>query len=173
MTSKVSRLALGTATGLACLFISDNGSSIKRYTLVAQAEARIGNPLSPGSIAGVNRRVERRAYRRGYYGGGYYRPGLGLAAGAALGTTAAYYGNGYYAGGGYYGNSGYASAAYGNSGYGNAAYDTSGGDTYILHGNYISEADAVAYCAQRFRSYDVASRTFLAYGGQRVSCPAQ
>jgi len=27
-----------------------------------RAEARIGRPLSPGSIAGVNRRVHRRAY---------------------------------------------------------------------------------------------------------------
>jgi hypothetical protein len=63
---------------------------------------------------------------------------------------------------------------YGNYGYGayaNPAYDTSGGDTYIFRGNYISEADAVAYCAQVFRSYDVGSRTFLANSGQRVSCP--
>jgi BA14K-like protein len=63
---------------------------------------------------------------------------------------------------------------YGNYGYGaypNGAYDSSGGDTYIFHGNYISEADAVAYCARVFRSYDVGSRTFLAESGQRVSCP--
>lgn len=32
------------------------------------AEARIGRPLSPGSIAGVNRRVHRRAYRHAAYG---------------------------------------------------------------------------------------------------------
>ena len=89
---------------------------------------------------------------------GYYRPGLGLAAGAALGTAAAYGGSGYY------GNSGYGA-------YASAAYDTSGGDTYILNGNYMSESDAVAYCARRFRSYDVESRTFLAYSGERVSCP--
>ena len=36
-----------------------------------EAQARIGRPLSPGSIAGVNRRYERRAYRRGSYGQGY------------------------------------------------------------------------------------------------------
>jgi hypothetical protein len=40
-----------------------------------------------------------------------------------------------------------------------------------LHGNYISEADAVAYCAKRFRSYDIDSRTFVALSGERVSCP--
>ena len=38
---------------------------------VDKARARIGHPLTPGSVAGVHRRVERRAYRRGYYGGGY------------------------------------------------------------------------------------------------------
>jgi len=32
------------------------------------ADARVGRPLTPGSVAGVNRRVHRRAYRRGYYG---------------------------------------------------------------------------------------------------------
>jgi len=107
------------------------------------------------------------------------RPGLGLAAGAALGTAAPYYG-----GSGYYGDSGYGAYAsapyyggggyYGNSGYGAYAsvpYDTSSGDIYILDGNYMSESDAVAYCAQRFRSYDIESRTFLAYNGERLSCP--
>jgi hypothetical protein len=96
------------------------------------------------------------------YRGGYYRPGLRLAAGAALGAAAA----NYYGGSGYYGNSGYGA-------YASAGYDTGGGDTYILRGNYMSEADAVAYCAQRFRSYDAESQTFLAYSGERVSCPQQ
>src|SRR5262245_52420839 len=58
----------------------DKGLSVS----VDKAQARIGRPLTPGSIAGVNRRVERRAYRRGYYGQGYY-------------------GQGYYGHGGYYG----------------------------------------------------------------------
>jgi hypothetical protein len=31
------------------------------------ADARVGRPLTATSIAGVNRRVHRRAYRRGYY----------------------------------------------------------------------------------------------------------
>jgi len=55
-----------------------------------KAEARIGRPLTPMSVAGVNRRVHRRAY-------------YGAAAGAAaVGATAAgayYYGQprcGYY-----------------------------------------------------------------------------
>lgn len=44
------------------------------------ANARIGNPLSAGSIAGVNRRVNRRTARRAYYGGT-----------VAAGATGAYY----------------------------------------------------------------------------------
>jgi hypothetical protein len=42
---------------------------------VDKAQARIGRPLTPGSVAGVHRRYERRAYRRGYYGQGYYGHG--------------------------------------------------------------------------------------------------
>jgi hypothetical protein len=43
---------------------------------VDTADARIGRPLTPFSVAGAN----RRAYRRGYYGGAYraygYAPGV-------------------------------------------------------------------------------------------------
>ena len=54
---------------------------------VDKAQARIGRPLTPGSVAGVHRRVERRAYRGGSYGQGYaYRRG--------------YYGQGSYGHGG-------------------------------------------------------------------------
>jgi len=58
----------------------DKGVSLS----VDKARAVIGRPLTPGSIAGVHRRVERRGYRRGYYGGGY---GYGYRRG--------YYGAGY------------------------------------------------------------------------------
>ena len=71
----------------------DKGLSLS----VDKAQARIGHPLTPGSIAGVHRRVERRAYRRGYYGQGYYGGGYYARRG--------YYGQGYYGGGGYYGPS--------------------------------------------------------------------
>ena len=49
----------------------DKGMSLS----VDKAQARIGRPLTPGSVAGVHRRYERRAYRRGYYGQGYYGSG--------------------------------------------------------------------------------------------------
>jgi len=166
--TRTSQLALAAAAALGAFLINDNMSLTQPSSFVSRADARVGRPLTPGSIAGVNRRADRRAYRRGNYGGGYYgdRPGVGLAAGAALSAAAAYDDSGYVASG-YYGNGGY--GAYGA--YGSAADDTSGGDTYILHGNYISEADAVAYCAQHLRSYDPDSRTFLARSGERVSCP--
>ena len=61
----------------------DKGLSLS----VDKAQALIGRPLTPGSVAGVHRRVERRAYRGGSYGQGYaYRRG--------------YYGQGSYGHGG-------------------------------------------------------------------------
>src|SRR5262249_24293683 len=81
---------LVAAAALCAAPISFQPSQDKGLSLIVdKAQARIGRPLTPGSIAGVNRRVERRAYRRGYYGQGYYGGGN--------------YGGGYYGRGGYYG----------------------------------------------------------------------
>ena len=49
----------------------DKGISLS----VDKAQARIGRPLTPWSVAGVHRRYDRRAYRRGYYGQGSYGHG--------------------------------------------------------------------------------------------------
>jgi len=137
---------------------------------VESAQARVGRPLTPMSVAGVARRQTRRA--------GYGAGAIGVGA-AAVGTAAAvaatspnwdgeggpYTGAGYNAGGPYYGGRvlGARAAyygAYGNN-YGSyAAYSGGGGDT-----------DAVAYCTQRFRSYDPASSTYLGYDGLRHVCP--
>jgi len=73
---KISVLA-ATLVGAAVLCaapISLHQSQDKGLTLsVDKARARIGRPLTPGSIAGVHRRHHRRAYRRDYYGyGGAY-----------------------------------------------------------------------------------------------------
>jgi hypothetical protein len=38
---------------------------------VDSADARIGRPLTPLSVAGVNSRVHRRVYRHYYYGNPY------------------------------------------------------------------------------------------------------
>jgi hypothetical protein len=50
-----------------------------------RAEARIGRPLTATSIAGVNRRVHRRAYRRAVYAGA-------VAAGVGAYGYGSYYG---------------------------------------------------------------------------------
>ena len=68
-------LALGVSFG--ALVLDDD------LGFVGKAQAIIGRPLTPGSVAGVARRSYRRAYRRDYYAG----------AGATSGTY--YYGGGY------------------------------------------------------------------------------
>jgi hypothetical protein len=46
---------------------------------VDKADARVGRPLTPMSVAGVNRRVHRRAYYGAYAHPGYARPLCGYA----------------------------------------------------------------------------------------------
>src|SRR5690349_24837895 len=58
------------ATPLSLRFSPEGNVSLSSDT----ASAVIGRPLTPMSVAGVHRRAERRAYRRGYYGYGAYSP---------------------------------------------------------------------------------------------------
>ena len=82
---------------------------------IESAQARVGRPLTPVSVAGVARRQTRRAA----YGYGAGVVGAGLAGAAVVGTAAAvatapYYGRtGYYSGGPYYRGAGGPYAAYG------------------------------------------------------------
>ena len=89
--------------------------------------------------------VETVRYRHGYGGAAV---GLGIAGaligGAILGATQPY---------GYYG---YPPGYY--------------GPAYVVPPPYVGD-DAVGYCAQRFRSYDPYSGTYLGYDGLRHSCP--
>jgi hypothetical protein len=102
-------------------------------------------------------------YGRGWHNGGWnngwrhhgYRPGIGFAAGLAAGSALGYgYGN-YYDG--YYGDN----YAYNDDYYG------AGDPGYVVSSN----DDDSGYCAQRYRSYDPASGTYLGYDGQRHPCP--
>lgn len=65
--------ALATIVGVGALFVSDHVSQTKPGSLVTEANAIIGRPLTPMSYAGVARRTTRRAY--GAYGAyGAYAP---------------------------------------------------------------------------------------------------
>jgi hypothetical protein len=96
----------------------------------------------------------------------------GLAAGALIGgaaaATAPWWGPGY----SYYGDYGYYPGyAYG-PGYAPAyAYAPDYDQSYVYRASpdYAGRGDA--YCAQRFRSYDPASGTYLGYDGIRHACP--
>ena len=91
--------------------------------------------------------------RRGYWGGrGRGGLGLGLAAGALLGGAIAAGSNPYYYGPGYYGG---------------PAYYPAPGPVVVEPGG----DDAIAYCMQRFKSFDPASGTYLGYDGYRHPCP--
>ena len=107
---RVSKSAIAIAT-LACSAIFSFGWSEQSgiSLSVESAQARVGRPLTPVSVAGVARRQTRRAY--GYGVGGAVAAGA-VAAGAVAASS--YYGQpGYYSGGpyastGYYGGGGLA-----------------------------------------------------------------
>ena len=75
---KLSALGLVVATGLLCSApVTVDWSPTKAPSLsIDTADARVGRPLTPMSVAGVNRRVHRRAYygaaAAGAAGYGYY-----------------------------------------------------------------------------------------------------
>lgn len=77
--NKLSALGFVVATGLLCSApVTVNWSPAKTPLLsLDTADARLGRPLTPMSVAGVNRRVHRRAYygaaaAAGAAGYGYY-----------------------------------------------------------------------------------------------------
>jgi hypothetical protein len=98
--------------------------------------------------------VQWRGRRGGFWRGGRgVGLGLGVGAGLLLGgaLAAPYYGYGP----GYYG-------------YG---YDSGYDGGYVAVDPGPVGGDAVGYCQQRFRSYDVRSGTYLGYDGLRHPCP--
>ncbi len=68
------KIAAAAAVALAALLAGDNVSAPGAYSLVAQANAVIGRPLTPMSYAGVARRTTRRAYAAGAAGAYYGAP---------------------------------------------------------------------------------------------------
>lgn len=91
----VAALALGIIMG--DVEIAGQQAGIGFFKIVDDAEARVGRPATPGSVAGVARRTTRRTIRRGAYI-------AAVPAGCAYGN---YYGYSlYYCGGTYYQKSG-------------------------------------------------------------------
>jgi hypothetical protein len=136
--------------------------------------APLGAPLSQDAASSMVQTVQWRGGHRGWGGGGWgggwrggwrgpgWGAGAGLAAGAIIGGAVA-------ASQPWYGyNHDYAPGYYG---YG---YDPGYADYGYAPGGYVEAApggDDVAYCQQRFRSYDPASGTYLGYDGYRHPCP--
>jgi hypothetical protein len=124
-------LATSVAAALACAAApvsirwSPTGAGVLSLD---RAEARIGRPLTPGSVAGVNRRVERRTYRRAAYRVGTGAAITGAAVAGAAYTTGAPYNYG--------SNFGYGSGDYG--GYGTEYPGASGSASYGAYGAAMS-----------------------------------
>jgi hypothetical protein len=117
------KIAIATTTFACATLLSFGWSEQRGVSLsIESAQARVGRPFTPVSVAGV----ARRQYRRGAYGYGAGVVGAGLAAGA-IGTAAvaatspwgygyrSAYGSGPVAAASYYGGSGgyYATSPWG------------------------------------------------------------
>ena len=118
--------------------------------------------------------IETVQWRRGWRGRGWgWGPGIvaGAIVGGAIAAATQPWNYGYYDGYAYPGYYGYAPGyAYAAPGYAYAApgYAYAPGPGYTAGS---SGGDDVAYCQQRFRSYDPASGTYMGYDGQRHPCP--
>ena len=64
MTRKLRIVLLATAIGFAGVEVLDLPVFSGIYGFVSPAEARVGRPLTPVSVAGVARRTTRRVVRR-------------------------------------------------------------------------------------------------------------
>ena len=91
-------IAIGASTFACAALLSPNWSEKGGVSLsVENAQARVGRPLTPVSVAGVARRHNRRAvYGAGVVGAGAVALGTAAVIGAATSP--------YYAGAGYYGS---------------------------------------------------------------------
>jgi hypothetical protein len=69
-TTLMMRLALASVAGAVCLLMGEPASINGAASLVSQANAVIGRPLTPLSYAGVARRTTRRAVVGGAVVGG-------------------------------------------------------------------------------------------------------
>jgi hypothetical protein len=71
---RVLRVALAAIVVVGCLFVSEKISLTEPGSLVTEAHAIIGRPLTPMSYAGVARRTTARAVTYGAYGAAVVAP---------------------------------------------------------------------------------------------------
>jgi hypothetical protein len=124
---------------------------------VSRPIARPGGGVGPGGgnwnrPGGGGNWANRPGYNPGY------RPGYGWGAAAAVGAGLAYGAAAY--GSGYYGGGSYEEPAYTYPSYG-----------YEAAAVPESDGDLIAECARRFKTYDMASQTYIRSKGVRASCP--
>jgi hypothetical protein len=128
-----------------------------------------GSSFNNGNFSGRSGQFAQQGTFRGDRGRGEFRgdrgrrfgPGVGFAAGLAAGSALGWGGYGYGYDPYYYGDD----YAYGYDDY-PGAYGAYASSEYVAPGG-----DASGYCAQRYRSYDPASGTYLGYDGLRHPCP--
>jgi BA14K-like protein len=140
-------------------------TSVGASNFAARSSAQFAQPRGSAQVA-----------QQGAFRGGEFRDGrgdrrfarnAGIAAGVAVGSALAFGGYGYdpY----YYGNS-YAydvDSGYYDPGYA-VAYDQ---PTVAVEESVAPVGIDPSYCAQRYRSYDPASGTYLGFDGLRHPCP--
>ena len=101
------------------------------------------------------------------FGAGLAGLAAGVVGGAVAAATAPLWAPGYY---GYYPDYAYAPDYVYAPGYAyGGAYSYEPGYAYVPGNTYGQRDDG--YCAQRYRSYDPASGTYLGYDGIRHPCP--
>src|SRR3974390_3581610 len=91
MNMRLWRMAVAAMVGGVSLLVSDKFLiTAKPEHFTSQAEAVIGRPLTPFSVAGVARRTTRRAVWAGAIAGGAYGYGYGYPYGYAYGSGYGY-----------------------------------------------------------------------------------
>jgi hypothetical protein len=119
-----------------------NGGGAPRGGQVFAGPTQSGGNWNPGPGMRPPYHRPHRPHWGGGWGGGFW-PGVGV--GAAFASAPYYYGDSYYYDDGYY------------------------DDGYVVQA--APDSGDVSYCVQRYKSYDINSRTYLGYDGQRHPCP--
>ena len=141
-TAKLRNIIVGTIVAGAGLFLSENiWTTTNSPNFVSQAEARLGRPGTPLSVAGVARRHYRRAAVAGAVAGG-------ALAGYGYGIGGYGYGTGYpYSG---YASYGYPYSSYSFPYYGTYNYQSYGSPYYGTYG-YQSYSYPYSYATYGWR----------------------